>query len=178
MSDTARDQAQRQVDSICQLVAALEVDYDRLEELREERASSSFASLILAQRGAPGLPIAATAEWWEEVNPSDADELEELEAAAGDCESADDAQERISEDPLSIEVRSGWSEVGDTLAPDEFRVVLCTGGPHVEILGDLDGHGEPDRVRVMYRGWGESGELHDFDHEAVLTYCRQFTYVH
>ena len=165
----AQAQAIAQIESIVALVAALEVDYDRLEELREELEErqedeggcySEFPAYLhgLAAAGDP-----------------DAIELAELEAQAGGCSSQDEAQDRIQEDPLSVEVRSGWVSMGETLEAEEFRIVLCTGGPHVEILGDLR-NGSPSSVRVRYQGWGESGELFKFDRGAVLTYCQQFCF--
>lgn len=168
----ARQQAREQVESIVTMVVALEVDYDRLEELRDEREEFM---------GRPGATRnEAMTEWrlslWAVENPSNAAELKELEQAAGDCEDREEAERRIQEDPLSVEVRSGWTSAGETLTADEFRIVLCTGGPHVELVGDLS-CGEPSRARVLYRDWGNSGELFDFDRDAVLTYCRQFVFV-
>lgn len=128
MTDTnAYKQAVSQVESICEMVAALECDYDRLDELTQ---------------------------------------------AAGDYSDADEAREAIQEDPLSVEVRSAWASVGDSLTPEEFRVVLCTGGPHVELVGDLDENNEPSRVRVLYRDWGDSGEYYPSasEREALMTY--------
>jgi hypothetical protein len=148
--DNSESQARLQVESIVQMVAALSVDYDRLEELREFKESEGL------------------------MNTDAEEELHELSNAAGDCTSEDEAMERIQEGPLSIEVRSGWHSLGETLEPSEFRIVLCTGGPHVEIRGELDSHKEPSRVRIMHSDWGTSGELFDFDHDAVLTYCQQF----
>ena len=149
----AQAQAIAQIESIVALVAALNVDYDRLEELREEQCNCDEDGLVF--------------EFTEE--------LAELEEQAGDCSSQDEAQDRIQEDPLSVEVRSGWVSMGETLEAEEFRIVLCTGGPHVEILGDLR-NGSPSSVRVRYQGWGESGELFKFDRGAVLTYCQQFCF--
>lgn len=146
MSDTAHDQAIAQVESIVRMVAALELDYDRLEELR-------------------GI---------ESPDEDEARELAELEEAAGGCESEDDARQRILEDALSVEVRSSWHTPGESPEPSEFRILLCTGGPHVEIVGELDDSNEPCRARVLYRDWSESGELFVFDRESVLTYCRCF----
>lgn len=156
MSDTAHDQAIAQAASICAMVAALTVDYDRLQELRDE--SNELES----------------PEEWRAENPSEAAELADLEEVVGDCADEDDARRRIQEDALSVEYRSAWQSPGEELTPSEFRIVLCTGGPHVEIVGDIDHHGEPCSPRILYKDWGTSGELFDFDHEAVLTYCREY----
>lgn len=161
-SDTARDQAIAQCASVAAMVAALECDYFRLGELRDERAAWSDPD------NEP-----ANVDKWETANPDDAEELAELESAAGDCNDEDEALQRIREDALSVEFRSGWIAHGEDMQPEEFRIVLCTGGPHVEIVGSLD-LGEPSRPRVLYKDWGTSGELFDFDHDAILTYCYQF----
>lgn len=165
MSDTARDQALAQCASVADMVAALECDFDRLQELRESRSDYVSES--------PLRESDAVYKWGAE-NPEDAAELADLEQAAEGCADADEARERILEDALSVEVRTGWHTPGESGEPDEFRIVLCTGGPHVEFVGDLNRYGEPDRVRCMFTDWGESGELFDFDHDAALTYCRQF----
>lgn len=179
MSANAKDQAIAQVASIVAMVDALECDFDRLEELRYdiESLESDQKELMVDWDGSSELTAPPEFLEWEKVNGASLDEmraeLAELKNAAGDCEDADDAQQRIQEDPLSIEYRSGWVNPGDDMTPEEFRIVLCIGGPHVEIVGDLNQHGEPVSARILYRDWGDSGELFDFDHEKVLTYCNQ-----
>lgn len=153
----AHQQAAAQAQSIADMIAALTLDYDRLEELREELAE------LEEQQAEPGQRL-------EELR----EELADLERIADGCADADEARDRIMEDPLSVETRSGWISAGEEMTPEEYRIVLCTGGPHVEIVGDLDQHGAPRRVRIVYRGWGDSGELFDFDHAAVLAYAQQF----
>lgn len=167
MSDTARDQAILQVESVVSMVKALEVDYDRLEELRGER--DDYRDENLGNLSSPEVHAIA----WAQEFPDDAEELAELEDAAGDCSDEDEARERIQDDPLSIEVRSDWCTSASEMSPSEARIVLCTGGPHVEILCDLD-QGQPSRPRVIYKDWGTSGELFDFDHDSVVTYLEQF----
>lgn len=66
----------------------------------------------------------------------------------------EEAIKAIENNPLSVEYRSGWTVPGRDMAPDEYRVVLCTGGPHVELRGDI-GRGD---VRVVWRDGGGSGE--------------------
>lgn len=138
----AEQQAAAQLSSIREMLAAVAVDYDRLEELRAE----------LADAAADG----GTAAWAAE-NPDEAAELAELEAAAGDCTDEDDARQRIQDDPLSVQVRSGWyspGPEGDDTKPEEFEILLCTGGPAVRIMGDLDEYGQPTRAYLQYQDWG------------------------
>lgn len=116
--------------------------------------------------------VRALDEWDEECG----EELRELSEDAGDCESHDEALERIQDDPLSVEVRSGWTNAGETMQPEEFRIVLCTGGPHVEIRGDLDGYNQPCRAYLHYEDWGESGDYFgdNLNTDALLEYAKQF----
>lgn len=223
MSDNAEYQARAQVESICQMVAALTVDYDRLEELRDKAKAGHWvagwnmsgympddapepfeyfedAQAYIAEKMRESdeqnesLADAFAASGDQELSqqapdgyvywinkapglsdPDEAEELAELESAAGDCESEDDARDRINEDPLSVEFRSDWENSKDDFEVSEFRIVLCTGGPHVEIQGDVY-NGSPKSPRIIYRDWGASGELFDFDRDAVLTYCEQFIF--
>ena len=134
----AFDQARAQCESIAEMVAALECDYEQLEYLRGE----------LSDAAADG-----GTEAWKLANPDDAEELEELETAAGECKDEEEARERIQEDALSVEVRSDWHAPGESGEPTEFCILLCTGGPAVRIIGDLD-RGEPSRPRIEYQDWG------------------------
>lgn len=139
------------------MVAALEVDYDRLEELRTLKR--------------------------EAITPSDHDaydsvELSELEQAAGDCTSREDAEQRIQEDPLSLQVRSGWYSLGETdTTPEEFEILLSTGGPATRIVGELDEHGQPTRARLQAQDWFTVWT--DYRDDAIsqaqlLAYCNVF----
>lgn len=148
--DRAEDQAAAQYSSIVSMLAAVECDYDRLEELRDERSAwleenpGSFIDPKDPRNGGR----------WVMAFPDEAEELEELEDEAGDCTDEDDARQRISEDPLSVEVRSDWASPGDELTPGEFQILLCTGGPAVRIMGELDQYGTPCRAWLEYQDWG------------------------
>ena len=79
--------------------------------------------------------------------------LAAFEAAAGDCADEEEARQRIQEDPFSVEVRSDWTTPGEPLEPSEFTILLCTGGPAVRIVGELN-LGEPCRAWLEYQDWG------------------------
>jgi len=66
----------------------------------------------------------------------------------------DAAQQAIDDDPLSIQVRDGWKSLGaESDGPEEFEILLTTGGPAARLIGDLDGHSQPSRVRFEYQDW-------------------------
>ena len=136
-NNRAKEQAEAQLSSIREMMAAADLDWERLEELRE-----------LAQE--------------EEENPEDGnrldieerEELAELEEQAGEYASREEAEQAIYENPLDIQYRSGWASSAEDLEPEEFSILLCTGGPAVRIVGELGNHGEPCRAWLEYQDWG------------------------
>jgi len=92
-------------------------------------------------------------------------------------EEREEAQETIQNDPLSVEVRSGWHSVGSTHPPDEFCILLCWGGPACRIIGELDEHAQPEKPRLEYQDWGTNWTEYPLTEEeetALQTYCEQF----
>lgn len=87
------------------------------------------------------------------------------------------AQQTIYEDPLEISIRGGWHRVGEQADDEEFKILLCTGGPAVRIIGELGQYSEPENVRVQYQDWFTAWEdypMNDEQEAAVLTYAQQF----
>jgi len=90
----------------------------------------------------------------------------------------DEARERILQDPLSVEVRTGWHTPGsEDATPTEYAILLCTGGPAVRIVGDLSEYQEPESAHLEFQDWFTpwTPYLLDAEEEAdVLEYARQF----
>lgn len=88
------------------------------------------------------------------------------------------AQQMIQEDPLEITVRTGWkSPNAKDGGPEDFCILLCTGGPAVRILGDLDENYQPIRPRLQFQDWFTSWEeliCDESDQNALEMYCQQF----
>ena len=96
-----------------------------------------------------------------------------------DYHDADKAEQTIHEDALSVEVRSDWHTPGDEDdGATEYRLLLCTGGPAVQILGDLGTFSEPSSARLMcqdwFTPWSEVIVEHGESHDAMLTFARCF----
>ncbi len=92
-------------------------------------------------------------------------------------ESGADLHELVHEDPLDIMVRSGWHAPGAEVDPDEFQILMFTGGPAIAIFGDLDQYGEPVSAVIRYQDWFEPWQslpMTTEETEALLTYCRAF----
>lgn len=150
--------------SIREMVAALECDYERIEELKEERD------------GYDGFETDGP-ETWEECYPDDAEELKELEEEAGECESREDAEQRIMEDPLSLQFRSGWCNSKEEMEPEEFELLLATGGPAVRIIGEIrDGQAHRPILQVQdwFTPWTEYFEEGASD--VLEAYCNCFCF--
>jgi hypothetical protein len=141
-------------------VRALSLDFSRLEVLREDRERDGDVY----------------AELW----PEDAEELREMEALlqAADCEDAADedyVRGRIQDRVLSVEVRSGWTVLGEDLVPEEFVVLLGTGGPAMRVRGELGEHGEPHRAWIEVQDWGTPWTHYlGADGDVVLQWAQQF----
>jgi hypothetical protein len=102
--------------------------------------------------------------------------LEDAEEA-NDNSAREEAEQMIQEDPLSVQVRSGWHSPGEKAESEEFEILLCTGGPAVRVIGTLNDYNEPETARIEYQDWGTSWMDYPLDSEEeedVLTYCRSF----
>ena len=149
--DRAKEQAEAQLSCIRDMLSAASLDWERLEELRE---------LIQG-------------EGCEETCEEYREELAELEEAAGDYESQEEAEEAIYENPLSIAYRSGWASSREEMQPEEFQILLCTGGPAVRIMGELDFQGEPYRAWFEYQDWGTPWTMLFDGQSDALDYARR-----
>lgn len=166
MTETTPSQARQEaidtVKHIHALITASQVDFDRIEELVEERATwleenpGRFLHTNDPRNGGR----------WYLANPDEAEELDELRLQAGEFKSQEEVEDQIRELPLSVQVRSTWQEPGQTLTQAEYRITLSAGGPAVWLQGDVDSDGTiGSTVRVRYSDWSEIGELFNITDE-------------
>jgi hypothetical protein len=176
MSDNACEQAKAQANSIAAMVAALNVDYDRLEELKDERDNLRDDCADIEKSDNEHVEACkALTDWLQ----SHEDELRELEETANGCESEDEAREAIHNDPLDVQVRSDWynpCSKGEGDSPSEFYILLCTGGPACRIMGELNDYCEPCRAWIEFQDWGTSWTEAPgiISQDVLLQYCQQF----
>ena len=94
------------------------------------------------------------------------------------------ARQEIEEDALSAEVREDWHTPGGD-ADQEYRLLLCTGGPAVQVVGDLNKYHEPETAKLQYQEKLQYQDLFtewtdyplDSDEEAdVITYAQCFCF--
>jgi hypothetical protein len=68
---------------------------------------------------------------------------------------SDEQMERIQESPLSVTVRDGWHVPGNhSEGPEEYEILLTTGGPALRIYGHLDAYSQPHSAELQYQDWG------------------------
>ena len=152
------EQAQAQLNTIIEMVEAYEMDWERFEEMKEEREH-------FKEEGLHTELLNLEEEW------------EELSGIAGDYEDQDSVREAMLDNALSVETRTDWSTNPYDNEPAEFRILLCCGGPSVEIQGELNEYGEPSYAWIQYQDWGTPMTRLDIspnDWDTLLTYCNVF----
>ena len=82
--------------------------------------------------------------------------VEALAQADANCDdiAQDSARDAITESVLSVEVRSDWYGPGEEQKPDEYRILLTTGGPALQMVGALNEYGEPETAELQMQDWG------------------------
>ena len=185
----AKDQAIAQYNSVAAMVAALNVDYDRMESLKDEQESlqAGVDNAVEEKESTVSAPEAVDAEMQKIVNDAtqalrewneeNGEELAQLMTDAGDNTDEDRAREAIQNDALDVQVREDWKNPGEESTPSEFMILLCTGGPAVRIMGDLDDYMTPCRAYIEYQDWGTPWTMLDstyVDQATLLEYCQQF----
>lgn len=96
----------------------------------------------------------------------------------------DSIEQRIQEMPLSVCVRDAWRPAGQLTdeQPEEFEILLGTGGPAVRIYGTLGRYGAPVDCQLQNQDWGtpwqsvriQDPELNKSHHAALLKFCGHF----
>ena len=72
----------------------------------------------------------------------------------GDYTREDEIREQAQDEALSVEFRSGWTSNPEEMKPEEFKILLSTGGPACQIVGKIDyGSCEPIDIEIQYQDW-------------------------
>ena len=80
----------------------------------------------------------------------------------------------VREDPLEVQVRENWHEVGEDAEEAEFMILISTGGPALRMVGWLEGF-EPDSARLEHQDWGTPWTDYPAENDDVLIwYASQF----
>jgi hypothetical protein len=92
----------------------------------------------------------------------------------------DVAREAITQNALEVNVGySGWYSPGEKPEPDQYRILLCTGGPAIQIFGKLGEYNEPINAELQWQDWFTPWS-HYFGDEVrediLIKYAREFNY--
>jgi hypothetical protein len=204
MSEHSQSQAQSQYEGIYRMTQALDMDWDGFLDLVDQRrdllssvqeaqdefddAEREFKDANEEDADADAVEDArgTLSEAFSNLDAFDGEHKETLAQGAElidefnmEDNSADAmydiVRERIQEDPLSVDVRSGWVSPGSTMEAEEFCILLCMGGPAVRIIGTLGNHGEPDYATLQHQDWYE--EWTDYrlaDSDVLVRYASCF----
>jgi len=92
----------------------------------------------------------------------------------------EDVEEQLREMPLSVMVRDGWRTIGSpSEGPEEFEILLGTGGPARRVIGTLDEHSEPLNVRYQYQDWFKpwtDGHIRGKEKDLIRRFASLFYY--
>lgn len=170
--DRAKQQAAAQLSSIREMVAALDIETAAKAYVKDLTKTQCKKLLV---GNTVKRPDEDEVEQWRETV---VEAIVEFSIEPEDFEfDEEDARERIQEDPLSVEVRSGWCSNPSELKPEEYTILLCTGGPACRIIGDLSEHGDPETARIEYQDWFTPWVDYPLDSEEeadVVRYAQQF----
>ena len=92
---------------------------------------------------------------------------------------AEKIEEQCREQPLSVQIRGGWYKPGDESEPEEYEILLATGGPAVRITGNLGSYNKPADADIQGQDWftpWESIETTSADDDALLWFASLFYY--
>lgn len=95
--------------------------------------------------------------WWDNIKEM-VNHLEDVKATpTEDDDAISNAEQRISESVLSVEVRSDWHDPCDATPLNkkaaEYRILLTWGGPALQIIGTLSEYGEPLTAELQHQDW-------------------------
>lgn len=93
-------------------------------------------------------------------------------------EGYDEARDCITESVLSVQVRSGWCNPGalgvEENTPEEYEILLSTGGPALRIWGHLDQYCQPTSAELQMQDWGTPWGRYPAPEATLLAFAQFF----
>ena len=106
--------------------------------------------------------------------------FQEVQAEGTTQERIEEIEQEVRDWPLSVDVRdTAWQSVGATIhwEPNEFQILLGTGGPAKRIKGDIGPHGKPCNPLMQVQDWFKpwtTCDTTDEQDEALMWFCSEF----
>jgi hypothetical protein len=143
----------------------MDANFNRVNETEERARQQAAAQLASIE------DLVKCLEHAEECDTAD---------CGADCpHDEDEAREAIRDDVLSVDVRTDWHGVGavEAAKPTHYKILLCWGGPAVQIIGTLDAYNQPDSAKLQYQDWFT--EWMDYtltadEQQTLMKYAQQF----
>lgn len=96
--------------------------------------------------------------WFASIEDMLAEVDKHADQYGNDAPGFEESRRTIEESVLSVQVRSGWYVPGtageDRDLPEEYEILLTTGGPALRIFGRLSQHCEPETAEMQMQDWG------------------------
>ena len=88
---------------------------------------------------------------------------------------ADAIREMVQEDPLEVQIREDWHDIGEDAEAAEYMILISTGGPALRMIGRLCGF-EPESARLQHQDWGTpwTEYISPGCSDALIWYASQF----
>ena len=88
---------------------------------------------------------------------------------------ADGIRDMVQEDPLGVQVREDWHDIGEGAEAAEYMILISTGGPALRLIGRLEGF-EPESARLQHQDWGTPWTEYfpEQSSDALIWYASQF----
>lgn len=93
-----------------------------------------------------------------------------------DMSAAEAVEREILDAPLSVMVRSTWHEPGQDTDPQEYEILLTTGGPALRITGQLDEYCERVSAELQGQDWGVPWLRMDAPDDLLRWFASFFSY--
>jgi hypothetical protein len=174
-------QADLQMERVRELLAAVDVDYDLMFAMQNERfdlASDRDVAYLERQRALKAGNVEGAARATREEGEANdaiakwdaqfADKLKAMKEAAGESTSAQYALTQIKDEALTVSSKG-----------KQFCILITFGGPQVQISGELDAKKQPLRAWIEYLGWGDpltTRENQPGDEAMLVRFCRHFRF--
>lgn len=119
--------------------------------------------------------------WWSSIQEMVA-AFEAAQEDGAERDALEAAERAIDESMLSVEVRSSWHTPGGVSGdrkPSEYRILLTTGGPALQLVSDLSEYGEPETAKLQIQDWFKPwsewrpDDAPDYE-KTLLTFARRF----
>lgn len=103
--------------------------------------------------------------------------LEKMDVVdGGDSKESEEMIDSVREEALDVCVSApDWRPVSTPAVDTTYRILLCTGGPAVQVTGDLDENMEPVSARLESQDWGTPWvEYRKADEAILIEFARCF----